>query len=214
MDGNLKVSFFENAIGRDLLDLCIKDYESRGSYQTHTMNKAEPGESLSVLSELITSLVGQDLVYRSGNFYQHSRPYLPHTDYRTDQDNTVNVVIPLYHPELDASLVIFDQEWHENSVSWCMHYPVQEFAVNTGVPGWPDMYEKVLHKTNSPIDQTLRERFLSRFPEKTLHGLSGRALPWIPGSMMVFDNRMIHCTSNFTGTKLGISLRFAQNTAR
>jgi hypothetical protein len=205
-----KITFFENAVGPEIIDSCIDDYLSRGSYQTTTMNKANPGRSLSSLVESISDIIGPDLVYKSGNFYRHSSPYLPHTDYRVNQHNTVNVVIPLHHPEADAHLVIFDQEWHRDSVTWCMHHPIIEFSVNTGVQGWPDMYDDVLYRTNEPIDPSFHEKFLSRFPSNTLHGLSGRALPWVPGSMMVFDNRMIHCTSNFTGTKIGISLRFSK----
>lgn len=187
---------------------CITDYHSREQYQTTTMNKADPGQSLHLLHELCEQLVGQRLHYESGNFYKHTMPYLPHTDYRVQQNNTVNVVVPLSYTESIPSLVVFDQQWNYNSLTWCMHLPVQFFEINTGVKGCPHEYP-VENLTGIGIDPTLHLKYLPMYPRECLHGLSGTVYAFEPGSMIIFDNRRIHCTSSFTGEKLGISLRFA-----
>ena len=196
-----------NVVPADVIKQCIVDYNSRDQYQTDTMNKAHPGESLKLLHALCEQMVGHELNYQSGNFYKHSVPYLPHTDYRTLQNNTINVVIPLHYTQSLPHLIVFDQTWNYNSLTWCMHLPVQFFEINTGVKGSPYEYP-VENLTGKGIDPGLHLLYLSMYPRECLYGLSGSAYAFEPGSIMVFDNRHIHCTSDFTGEKLGISLRF------
>lgn len=198
-----------NIIDKDVLEACIADYKSRSSYSSNVMNKADPGESLAYLMPFIAPVVGA-AEYRSGNFYKHSTPYLPHTDYRTDQDNDINVVIPLSYEGERASLVVFDQTWDKQSVTWCLDAPLSRFEVNTGVPGYPSQYD-VKGLTGLPVDDELYKTNLRHYRKECFFGLSGEAYPFEPGTMIVFDNRRIHCTSNFKGEKLGISLRFKRN---
>jgi hypothetical protein len=88
-----------------------------------------------------------------------------------------------------------------------MHHPVYYFESNIGVKGSPCEYP-VEHLTNSDIEESLYSPYLNHYPRETLKGLSGNAYPFEVGSVIIFDNRRIHCTSNFKGEKLGISLRF------
>lgn len=177
------------------------------SYDTTLMKKAPPDSSLTVLQPIIEEALDTKLLFCSGNFYKHSVPYLPHTDYKLYQDNHINVVIPLQFIGTSPSLVIFDQIWDLDSVTWCMHHTVQRFETNTGVKGCPYDYP-VRGLTKVPVDTKLYETHLTHYPRDTLFGLSGCAYPFEVGSIIVFDNRRIHCTSNFVGEKLGISLRF------
>lgn len=196
-----------NTVDQSIISRCIGDYNSYGAYDTDTMNKAKPDRMVNLLQPIIESVVDKKLSYVGGNFYKHSRPYLPHTDYKINEANRLNVVIPLSYTHGKPSLVIFDQRWNFDSVTWCMQYPVQHFTYNTGVKGCPAEYP-IEGNTNKEIDQDLYQAHLAHYPKDLLFGLSGSAFPFEIGSVIVFDNRLIHCTSNFTGDKLGITLRF------
>jgi hypothetical protein len=191
-----------------IIDKLIKEYELSGEYDTPTMNKASPEFVIEWLTPVLENIIGKQLTYCSGNFYKHSIPYLPHTDYKTYQSNTLNIVMPLEYAGEQASLVIFDQEWHQDSVTWCMHKTVQYFSTNIGVKGCPREYP-VTNLTSREIDNRLYINYLNHYPKHTLFGLSGVAYPFVPGSIILFDNRRIHCTSAFDGIKTGLSLRFS-----
>jgi len=200
---------YNNVITPELINAAINDYNSRNLYDTATMNKTGPGSSLELFTPIIEKVLGKQLVYKSGNFYKHSTPYLPHTDYKTHQDNTINVVIPLMYIGSQASLIIFDQEWEQDSVTWCMQHPVMYFSTNIGVKGYPREYP-ITNKTGNQIDEMFYNQYLSHYPKYGLSDLSGTAYPFEPGSMIIFNNKRIHCTSKMNGEKLGISLRFKE----
>jgi hypothetical protein len=88
-----------------------------------------------------------------------------------------------------------------------MHHKVQSFTVNIGVKGCPYEYSSIKNLTGKEIDHTLFQ-YLTHYPKQCLFGLSGSAYPFSPGSAILFDNKKIHCTSSFTGVKLGLSLRY------
>jgi hypothetical protein len=195
-----------NVIESTIISKLIDDYNSRGSYDTDTMNKAGPGQSLHILHEILENILDRKLEFVTGNFYKHSKPYLPHTDFKTYEQNYLNIVVPLAYSGEKASLVIFDQVWDQDSITWCMHHPVHHFTYNIGVKGCPYEYP-VKGLTNKDIDNELYQ-YLSHYSKQSLFGLSGNAYPFEPGSIIAFDNRRIHCTSKMNGEKLGISLRF------
>jgi hypothetical protein len=198
---------YNDVIPSELLNLCLNYYKSQKEYDTVTMNKVDPGVVLPDLVRVCKDILGNGIEYRSGNFYSHTQPYLPHTDYKTHLDNTLNIVIPLEFVGTLPSLVVFDQKWNLDSVTWCMHHKVQYYTTNTGVKGSPFEYP-VEGLTGKGIEENLHKTYLSHYPSYTLFGLSGQAFPFIPGSAIVFDNRRIHCTSTFNGHKTGVSLRF------
>jgi hypothetical protein len=195
-----------NFIPNNIIELCLDEYKNKKKYETHTMNKAGPNECLTTLVSYVQSLFDYEITYCTGNFYKHSIPYLPHTDFKPHLRNVINVVIPLEYTKSLPYLVVFDQEWHLDSTTWCMQYQVQSFEINIGVKGCP--YEYPVKKlTGKRIDPELRS-YLPQYPEHTLFGLNGNAYPFEIGSIIVFDCRKLHATSNFTGEKTGISLRF------
>ena len=196
-----------NVIDYTIISRLVDDYNSRKSYDTSTMNKVGPGNSLAIIQDELENALGRKLEFVTGNFYKHTIPYLPHTDFKTYEQNYLNIVIPLSYSGDQASLVIFDQVWELDSISWCMHHPVQYFTYNTGVKGCPYEYP-VKNLTGKIIDDNLYNLHLSHYPKNCLFGLSGQAYPFEPGSVIIFDNRHIHCTSKMNGEKLGISLRF------
>lgn len=196
-----------NIIDSTTLDLLINDYESRKIYDTCTMNKTSPGNAVLLLLELLETALGRKLEYVTGNFYKHTVPYLPHTDFKSYEQNYLNIVIPLQYTGIQPSLIVFDQMWNQDSVTWCMHYPVKYFSYNIGVKGCPYEYP-VSGLTETDISDDLYKNYLSHYPKNCLFGLTGEVYPFEPGSIIVFDNRHIHCTSKMSGEKLGISLRF------
>jgi len=198
-----------NIIKNDIISDIISDYNSRKMYDTDTMNKTSPGNSRYIIQEILENTLKRKLEFVTGNFYKHTTPYLPHTDFKTFEGNYLNIVIPLSYSGERASLIIFDQTWEQDSVTWCMHYPVHHFTYNIGVKGCPYEYP-VNGLTEMEIDHTFYTQHLSNYPKQCLFGLSGTAYPFEPGSIIVFDNRHIHCTSKMDGEKLGISLRFKQ----
>jgi hypothetical protein len=202
--------YHQNIIPQIVIDEVIKDYNSRSDYQTSTMNKADPGLSLSLVLPYCEKALGTDLEFKSGNFYKHTQPYLPHTDYRVSQGNEINVVIPLEYSGQQASLVVFDQAWYVDSVTWCLTHDIIHFEVNTGVPGRPCDHWQLVNHTYKPIDKKFHKKYLSHYPIDCYFGLSGEAFLFQPTSMIVFDNRLVHCTSKFKGQKLGLSLRFGR----
>lgn len=197
-----------NVLDTDVLSQLIDDYASKESYDTITMNKASPGKSVALIQRKLETALDRKLEFVSGNFYKHTTPYLPHTDFKTYEKNYLNLVIPLTYSGDQPSLVVFDQLWELDSITWCMHHPVQYFTYNTGVKGCPYEYP-VSGLTDKEIDNDLY-RHLIHYPRQCLYGLSGTAYPFEPGSIIVFDNRHIHCTSKMNGEKLGLSLRFKE----
>lgn len=196
-----------NVIDNAILTQCIDDYYSRGSYQTDSMSKCSPERSLEPLTNICQEVLGMQIEFCSGNFYKHSTPYLPHTDYRINQANELNIVIPLEFTGTQPHLVVFDQKWNKDSVTWCMHKDLIHFEINTGIKGCPSDYSDVEELTGLPVDDQLL-KYLQHYPKDMLFGISGSIFPFTPNSIIAFDNRQIHCTSSFTGEKLGISLRF------
>jgi hypothetical protein len=198
-----------NVIDSTILSRVINDYDSRKIYDTNTMNKTGPGDSLIAIQRILENALGRELEFVTGNFYKHTTPYLPHTDFKTYEQNYLNIVIPLSYSGEQASLIVFDQIWDQDSITWCMHHTVHHFTYNIGVKGCPYEYP-VNRLTGVDIDNTFYTQHLSHYPKQCLFGLSGTAYPFEPGSIIVFDNRHIHCTSKMNGEKLGISLRFKE----
>jgi len=200
---------FLNSIPQEIVDLVVKDYESRNNYETSTMNKTHPGDSLFLVLPYCQKFFDNELKFKAGNFYKHTIPYFPHTDFRINLESELNVVIPLQYTGEQASLVIFDQAWMNDSVTWCLNHDLIYFSVNTGVKGKPSDYPDVQFQTSEPIDEHFYFKYLTHEDRDLYFGMSGVAFPFQPTSIMAFDNRLIHCTSKFKGEKLGLSLRFS-----
>lgn len=179
----------------------LLEYEAYDSYESESMKKAPPGIAVKIIDEM---MIGYKRI--GGNYYKHSKPYLPHTDHRKDWGDSINVVVPLYTSDPNAHLVIFDQRYHYDSVTWCLHREVINFKVNTGVKGRPYDYD-VEGLTDKDIDDDLYE-FLTWAPKDQWFGLTGKAIPFTPGNILIFDNKYIHSTGNLNGTKIGLSLRY------
>jgi len=199
-----------NVIPDYIINECIADYNSKEKRSPGLMNKADPGVHIDKISNIVEGILGKKVQFKSGNYYQHSKPYLPHTDWFSHLDNNLNVVIPLEVNCLAAqfpALVVFNQKWKMNGVTWCMLHPVLKFNLNTGVKGNPNEYP-IEGKTGITIDPDIAHGYLRHYHPSDLFGLSGSPYSFIVGSAIIFDNQRIHCTSYFEGIKLGLSLRY------
>lgn len=195
-------------LSNEIINQLISEYESIGTYKTITMKKGSIESIINWFVPILENLLNLELKSPTGNFYKHTIPYLPHTDFKSWVKNTLNLVIPLKYTGEQASLIIFDQTWKQDSVTWCMNHPVKYFDTNIGVKGCPYEYP-VDNLTDQEIDSDLYIKYLNHYPKYCLKGLSGTAYPFEVGSIIMFDNKKIHCTSNFKGEKLGLSLRFS-----
>jgi hypothetical protein len=202
----LQSQVVDGKVSAKLLSDLIEHYNGVGEYQTSSMNKTSP-VFIDRIQPFCEEALGRKLVFCSGNFYKHDKPYLPHTDYKPWEDNTINAVVPLWYEGDQASLVVFDQWWEQNPVTWCLDLPLIHFEVNTGVKGYPCHYE-LEELTGKECPSDLYKTYLSNHRDCCFFGLSGEAFAFEPGNIILFDNRKVHCTSRFIGKKLGISLRF------
>ena len=200
---------FEGVVPKGMLDSLILDYNSREEYDTDSMKKASPQQSGKIMEPLIQNYIGKEWKLKSGNFYKHEKPYLPHTDFRKEYVESVNVVIPLQYDGTQPRFIVFDQWYPEDSVTWCLDVPVIDFSINTGVAGRPCDWPGVKGLTGKPIDDLFYKLYLWRSKEQC-NGLSGSAYKFQPGNMIIHNNQLIHCTSKFNGSKLGLTLRFTK----
>jgi hypothetical protein len=205
MPNVIKDVYYNNVVTSDLLKSLIEIYNNSKEYETKSMKKA-PGTD-AVLDLLESHSVIQVDKIKTCHFYKHEVPYYPHTDFRNDEIQ--NLVVPLeVEGGPNPSLIVFDQYFEEPSVTWTFRENVN-FKVNTGVKGRPCDFNEVKGLTNNPIEKELYNNFLYHYPEKYWFGLSGKAYEFLPGSIIQFDSKKIHCTSAMKcSTKLGLTIRY------
>ena len=196
---------FSDDTRNNLLDI----YHNFDEYDTVEMNKAPvTPETLELVEETIRQCLGTDYVYVSGNYYHHTQPFYPHTDFKKEWKDSVNIVIPLEdHTNGTGRLVIFDQKWEEDSKTWMMIHPVKHYDVNTALPGCPFDYP-LTNKTDDKIDEFFYKAHLTQFPVWCWQNLSGKTYRFEENSIIIFDNKRLHCTNNFKGSKTGLTLRY------
>jgi len=196
---------FSDDTRNKLLDI----YHSFDEYDTLEMAKAPvTPETLDLVQETIRQCLGTDFIYVSGNYYSHTKPFYPHTDFQKEWKDSVNIVIPLQDETNGTGrLVIFDQKWEEDSKTWMMIHPVTRFSVNTALSGCPFDYN-ITDKTGRKIDEFFYKEHLTQFPTWCWQHLSGKTYRFEENSIIIFDNKKIHCTNNFTGKKTGLTLRY------
>ena len=173
---------------------------------------ADPGIYMNAYDDIVSKALNKKVKAVSGNYYNHSLPYYPHTDYNSKFNNVVNAVIPLTLPVTDVGLVIFDQRWEGDSALWTMSYSketVSKFVGNTVNLKEGRPYDfNITNKTNKDIDNDFYQKYLKHFKKEDLFGLSGTYEKYDIGDIIIFDNKKIHCTSYYEGEKLGLSLRY------
>lgn len=196
--------YFEKVIAKGEINKLTSVFNSFSKYNNAAHMKKADSDSAYEITKPIFNNILPEYEYVGGNFYKHCYPYLPHTDHKKEWGESINVVVPLTNS--DAKLIVFDQKWKEDSVTWTFDYEGLSFETNPAVPGRPCDYN-IIDSTEQPIPQKLFEDI--NWGNKTdWFGLSGESYKMTPCNMIVFDNQYIHATSNFEGEKLGVNFRF------
>ena len=148
------------------------------------------------------------------NYFYHKFSYLPHTDYQ--EKESYNVLIPLdIENKIDEQFfVVFDQMFLHNGRTFCGNLEMEEFVSNKLYRGHIKT-EDATDITNKSMSTKFYNTYLDNsYPmchQDLFWGLTGNAFEWIPGNIIVFDSRHIHCTGKMNcDAKLGLTLRFEQ----
>jgi hypothetical protein len=182
------------------------------------MYKIEDPWNLSIVQEnikpVLSNYFNTNLENIGDNIYKHNDPYFPHCDTSIDYP-CFNVLIPLkVHNDLEQKFCIFDQYINDFSsgATWMgkWYAAASEFEHNKK-RRFPFKDSIVENKTDVDIDEEMFTRCLeARGRDRLLFkNLSGIAVDFTPGSLIIFDSKHIHCTGRMDcDWKMGLSLRF------
>lgn len=140
-----------------------------------------------------------------GNFFSTPNPFHIHTDNGKDNQPDFNILIPLTD-QGDFTTVIFDQVYS----GWASH-----FWIGTLYKYFPDPiynerktdFSGVDGLVDTPFNTQQYINYLTHLPYETLNGLSIKQThDWNIGDVYEFECNRLHCSSNFTGTKEGLTL--------
>ena len=140
-----------------------------------------------------------------GNFFCTPNPFHIHTDNGKDNQPDFNILIPLTDHN-DFTTVIFDQIYS----GWASHFWVGGIYKYFPDPIYNERktdYVGVQGLVDTPFDTTQYIDYLTQIPYETLNGLSiQRTHKWNIGDVYEFECNRLHCSSNFQGTKEGLTL--------
>jgi hypothetical protein len=211
---------YENVFDEETISKLLDFYneQTRRIHVTNGMYKLEDPWNILVIQKLIKSTLSKyfntDLENVGDNVYKHGFPYFPHVD--SDQYYPCfNVLIPLQvHNNKEQKFCIFDQYVNDFSqgATWVGHRydEIPEFESNKKRKYIFDD-PIVENKTNDSADAYLfKECFETEYRNADLFkGLSGVAVDFKPGNLILFDSKYIHCTGKMScDYKIGLSLRF------
>lgn len=211
----------ENAFDQTIIDTIIEYYDNRfaETHLTNGMYKIEDPWNLDIVQEnikpVLSNYFNTDLENIGDNIYKHNDPYFPHCDTSVGYP-CFNVLIPLkVHNDLEQKFCIFDQYINDFSsgATWMgkWYAAAPEFEHNKK-RRFPFKDSIVENKTNLEIDEEMFTSCLeARGRDRLLFkNLSGIAVDFTPGSLIIFDSKHIHCTGRMDcDWKMGLSLRFA-----
>lgn len=140
-----------------------------------------------------------------GNFFCTPNPFHIHTDNGKENEPDFNILIPLSEQD-DFTTIIFDQTY----TGYASHFWVGSIYKYFPDPVYNERkidYNGVQNLTGRPFSQTDYIKYLTHLPYETLHGLSiQRTHKWNIGDVYEFECNRLHGSSNFSGTKEGLTL--------
>lgn len=205
---------FENILPKDYIEKLILEFHSQND-KIHkntgpvTLNIDLDNPFYLPLKELVTSIVGNVGVTAAFFFYTDT-PHIIHNDDTYELPKVYKgITIPLEYQggTTHPYLCFFHQYYLEG--------PAKFFK---GGINFPEFYNKnisdykdVQGLSNQGIPDFVKLKYLSHLKPEWVEGLTfDRALPWVPGNVLVFDSVRLHCASNFKQqgikSKLGISI--------
>lgn len=145
-----------------------------------------------------------------GNFWSTPNPFHVHTDTGKQEELNglkpkYNIVIPLnWHPSFNT--IIFDQKWNGDAVHFWVG-SIYKYFPDPVYNERKENFDGVEGLTSREFDIEYYKEYLTHLPYETLYGLSiAETIPWMIGNAMVFDSQYLHCSSNFVGTKEGVTI--------
>jgi hypothetical protein len=186
---------------RDLRDKCERREKLHG-----VVNWKLPKKEI----EWVLKKVGIEGIITGGNYWQSPNPFHVHTDTGMQEElkgikPKYNIVIPLnVHPTFNT--VIFDQKWYGDAVHFWVG-SIYKYFPDPVYNKRKDNYAYVHDMSNTNLDLVEYANLLSHLPYETVRELSiNTVIPWEIGQAIVFDSQYLHCSSNFSGTKEGLTI--------
>jgi len=208
---------FKNILDVDIIKKLINFFWTNKDlhHNTNGMSKID-GPWQGITKKLLEPVLSNILDTRNNlgdNYFYHKYSYLPHVDYHKKESYNVLIPLELENTMDDQYFIIFDQLFLHEGRTFCGNLKIPEFSSNKIYKG-KIKNEDASKLTNEDINLQFYQTYLQneKRPLDLFWGLSGTAFKWVPGNVIVFNSRHIHCTGNMNcDAKLGLSLRFKQN---
>lgn len=140
-----------------------------------------------------------------GNFFSTPNPFHVHTDNGKDNDPDFNILIPL-NQQQDFTTVIYDQTYS----GYASHFWVGSLYKYFPSPAYNEPKRDYIGVNNLISDSfniNFYVKYLTHLPYETLQGLSiQQSHTWKIGQVYKFECNRLHSSSNFKGTKEGLTL--------
>lgn len=140
-----------------------------------------------------------------GNFFNTPNPFYVHTDNGKDNKPDFNILIPL-NEHADFTTILYDQLYS----GYASHFWVGSLYKYFPDPVYNEPkrdYDGVIGLINETFDVSMYLKYLTHLPYETLQGLSvQRVHNWKVGDVYTFECNRLHSSSNFKGTKEGLTL--------
>lgn len=207
----------ENVIPKNIIDEILNFFNTNPNLRENKnyMDKINRPWSYNVVNQLepILSKFINTEKNLGDNIYKHSYAYFPHTDTDSKYDS-INALIPLFVEGNNYQpFVIFDQHCvNQNAKTWMITEDTDTTFEKNQVEKQGIYNDKdVIGCTNQPVDSYLYENFLKNKhrPKSLFHGLTGNAVTYKPGNLILFNSKYIHATGTMQAEyKIGLSLKF------
>ena len=194
----------------NLVDALKHTFHNSTGHISETMDKRTDIEQYKSVRDVVEYLgYDPDDIY-GDNFYKHPHPYFPHSDApEEDPEYYLHIVVPIEKPyDEDQYFVVFDQMSKIGRATYIGFTTYElNFEVNKTIRGEIPT-DFITDFANNGIDTKFHETYLP-YPLEWYNGLSGNAVAWKPGSVIIFPSNRIHCTGKMPENveKMGVSIR-------
>lgn len=211
---------YENAFDLEIIKGIFNYYtEYKNIHSTNGIYKIEHPWNIDIIQNTIKPILSQyidtNLPNIGDNIYKHNYPYYPHVDLSGASYPCINVLIPIkVHNNVEQKFCIFDQHTTDFSTgaTWVgNHYDIIKDFEHNKKRKFIHNDDTIKNKTGYDIDENFYINNIDHIDRdrEMFKSLSGVAVDFKPGNLIVFDSKYIHCTGKMTcDWKIGLSLRF------
>ena len=164
----------------------LPDVENLGEFKAGYTNGFQPGDLVypfikKTVLERLEKVLGISINLTHGMLLKESKPWPIHTDYdKGDNHPSIAIVIPLNTEELLTHTVVFNQESTDGN-----YFLTNKKLENNA----SDLYNNLC--SHEPVDKLEKLSLLG-------------AYKWIPGSVIYWDRKLLHCSDNFLANDVKI----------